>query len=339
MNTFARTCCCLGISLALAPCSGGAKDSALVPDDQSTRKASVGRHLTVNDRIQDLIRHPAFTGFGSLLLPWDGRTHDEGMPLNQIGSLLPYHTEVRPDVVVSALNRMIDDASAGDGISYQPYSEAQRTVEPDLARVALFYVRGKPGAPFAIISPGGGFSYVASLHEGFPYAVEISRHGYNAFVLKYRAGRGADVATQDLAAAISFVRRNAKSLGVSASDYSLWGSSAGARMAAFIGSHGTARYGAEENTKPAAVVIAYTGHSDTSNAEPPAFVVAGEHDGIASPAAMRRRVTALRKGGTVVEYREFENVGHGFGLGTGTSAEGWVSDAVSFWRKSIGEHR
>jgi hypothetical protein len=30
----------------------------------------------------------------------------------------------------------------------------------------------------------------------------------------------------------------------------------------------------------------------------------------------------VRKSGTVVEYREYRGVGHGFGLGVGTSAEG-----------------
>ena len=54
----------------------------------------------------------------------------------------------------------------------------------------LFFLRGKPGAPFAVIAPGGGFAYVGSVHEGFPYAVEISNRGFNAFVLKYRAGHG-----------------------------------------------------------------------------------------------------------------------------------------------------
>jgi hypothetical protein len=35
--------------------------------------------------------------------------------------------------------------------------------------------------PFAIIVPGGGFSYVASMHEGSPYAVEIGNMGFNVF--------------------------------------------------------------------------------------------------------------------------------------------------------------
>jgi len=43
------------------------------------------------------------------------------------------------------------------------------------------------------------------------------------------------VATQDLAAAVSYILGNAATLGVSPSGYSLWGSSTGARMAASIG--------------------------------------------------------------------------------------------------------
>ena len=84
--------------------------------------------------------------------------------------------------------------------------------------------------------------------------------------------------------------------------------------------------------------MAYTGHSDYSSAEPPTFVVVGEQDGIAPPAVMKRRVEALRKAGTPVEYREYEGLGHGFGLGTGTIAEGWVFDAIRFWETSLRRH-
>lgn len=197
------------------------------------------------------------------------------------------------------------------------------------------FFRGKPGAPFAVISPGGGFSYVASLHEGFPYAVAISKRGYNAFVLRYRVGSGDGLATRDLAAAISYVFRNAKTLGVGTAGYSLWGSSAGARMAAAIGSHGVARFGGDALPKPSAVVMAYTVHSDYSANEPPTFVVVGEHDGIASPSVMERRVAALRSAGTEVEFHRYSGVGHGFGSGIGTSAEGLLDRAVRFWERSI----
>ena len=257
------------------------------------------------------------------------------MRLRDIGSLLPYHTHVNPDIVVSSLNRMIDDAAAGRTVFHDFYTAAEKEAEPSRRNAGLFFLRGKQGAPFAVIAPGGGFAYVGSVHEGFPYAAEISRRGYNAFVLKYRAGQGQRSATEDLAVALTYIVRNAGELGVSTTNYSLWGSSAGARMAASIGSHGTARFGGANLPRPAAVVLLYTGHSDLTSSEPPTFVAVGETDGIAPPAVMERRVAALRRAGFDVEYHEYPGVGHGFGLGVGTSAEGWIADAVRFWAKHI----
>ena len=102
-------------------------------------------------------------------------------------------------------------------------------------------------------------------------------------------------------------------------------------MAAAIGSHGVAAYGGEVVPKPSAVIMAYTSHSGTSSDEPPTFVVVGEHDGIAPPSVMERRVAALRRLGTQVEFHRYSGVGHGFGLGIGTPAEGWIDGAIRFW--------
>lgn len=292
-------------------------------------------HLCPEDHLGDLMNHPAFQGFSRLLLPWDGQDYDTALPLKNIGQLLPYHSHVVSAVVVAGLNRMVDDVGAGRAVFYNFYNDAQRQADPTLNHTGLFFFRGKPGAPFAIIAPGGGFSYVGSVHEGFPYAEEISRHGFNAFVLKYRAGQGGSVAIEDLAAAISYVFQNARSLQVGTSGYSLWGSSAGARMAAAIGSRGVASFDGSPLPKPSVVVMAYTGYSEVAVSEPPTFVVVGDRDGIAPPAVMEARVAALKRIGTPVEYHRFLNLGHGFGTGQGTSAQGWIGHAVRFWEKEI----
>lgn len=106
-----------------------------------------------------------------------------------------------------------------------------------------------------------------------------------------------------------------------------------ARMAAAIGSHGPQHFDGPRLPKPVTVVMAYTAHSDIGEKEPPTFALVGELDGIAAPSAMRRRVDALRRAGAVVEFREYPGVGHGFGLGIGTSAEGWIREAISFWMR------
>ena len=229
---------------------------------------SRAEHLRVDDTIGDVLEHPAFAGFGHLLLPWDDRRYDATMRLRDLGSLLPYHTHVDPAVVVASLNRMIDHAAAGRKVFYDFYTAAEKQAEPSRRNTGLFFFRGKPGAPFAVIAPGGGFAYVASVHEGFPYAVEINKRGFNAFVLKYRAGQGGKIATEDLAAALEYIFRNARDLDVTTKDYSLWGSSAGARMAASIASYGAARFGGATLPRPSAVILLYSGHSDLAPPEP-----------------------------------------------------------------------
>lgn len=292
-------------------------------------------HLRTVDTLGTLLSHPAFRGFGQRMLPWDGRAYDAAMPLADIEQLLPYHSEVNPGVVVGALNCMVDDTNAGRTVFYDFHTEAEKLAHPAWRHTGLFFFRGKPGAPFAVIAPGGGFAYVGSVHEGFPYAQAISQQGLNAFVLKYRVGEGGRVATEDLAAAVSYIFQNANALQVSTAGYALWGSSAGARMAAAIGSHGTAAFGGKPLPKPSVVVMAYTSHAEVAVSEPPTFVVVGERDGIAPPAAMAARVNALRRQGTPVEFRTYPKVAHGFGTGQGTSAQGWIEQATQFWQQHI----
>lgn len=288
----------------------------------------------------DLLDHPSLTGFAPLLLPRTDVAADRHARLADFGSLLPYHAQVDAREVVAGLNRLIDDVEAGRRVFIDIYSAAEKARDATKADTGLFFLRGQPGAPFAVIAPGGGFSYVATVHEGLPYAQAINRHGLNAFVLRYRVGLGASAATEDLAAALSTIFRHARALEVATGGYSLWGSSAGARMAAAIGSHGAARFGGDALPRPATIVMAYTGHADTSAAEPPTYVVVGELDGISPPAAMQRRLRALERAGVPVAYREVPGIGHGFGLGTGTAAEGWVDEAVRFWeRHRSAKHR
>ena len=293
------------------------------------------QYLMIDNNTTDILHHPAFTGFSSLLLPWNDSRRNKDVPIKNIQTLLPYHSHVVPEIVLSAMNRMIDDINQGLTVFYNIYSEQQKAQSPDKNNTGLFFFRGAKNAPFAIICPGGGFEYVGSVHEGFPYAAEISRQGYNVFVLRYRVGQGGLNATQDLASAISFIHKNAASLQVSTHGYSLWGSSAGARMAAAVGSYGVEQFGGEQLPKPAAVIMAYTGYPDYSEHEPPTFVVVGSRDDIAPPAVMQQRINALKRMGTIVEYHQYPGVGHGFGLGNGTSAEGWIQQATQFWGKWI----
>ena len=293
-------------------------------------------HVNTNSSIRDVMNHPSFKGFGQFILPLDNRAYDGNMQLSRVGSLLPYHSQVEPEAVVDTINYMIDQVAEGKIMFKDFYTERQKQENPAKRNTGLFFFKGRPGAPFAIVCPGGGFSYVGSVHEGFPHATQLSKKGYNAFVLQYRVG-GEQRACEDLAAAISYIFKHAGSLGVSTKDYSVWGGSAGARMAAQIGSYGPDRYGGYALPRPRVVVMAYTGHSSFTRNDPPTFVVQGENDGIVNVSNVDGRVDAMRNAGIDVEYHKYRNVSHGFGLGIGTDAEGWTEYAVKFWEKHISE--
>jgi acetyl esterase/lipase len=311
------------------------KDLPMLPHSKTTalNKHRSPAHITTNDTVRTIVDHPAFKGFSKLVLPREDDTYYYGTPLSNVRSLMPYHSHVDPEIVVGTLNHMIDEVNAGKTIFYDFYTAKQKHEDQAKSATGLFFFRGKPGAPFAIVCPGGGFSYVGSLHEGFPVAREISKKGLNAFVIRYRISE--HMATEDLAAAIAYILRNADTLGVSKQGYSLWGGSAGARMVGNIALNGVSRYGLGDLPAPATVVIAYTGQSSYSDNFPPTFITVSANDAIANAAVVDMRVENLRNAGVEVEYRRYRTAGHGFGLGTGTDAEGWLDHAVRFWEKHL----
>lgn len=170
---------------------------------------------------------------------------------------------------------------------------------------------------------------MAGMQDSFPHALELSKKGYNAFALIYRPG--AQTACEDLSRAIAFIYDHSEELKVDQDDYSLWGGSAGARMAAWVGMYGTDAFGEKTYPKPATVVMQYTGLSEVTGEEPPTYACVGTCDGIASYQVMSQRINRIKANGTNAEIEVFDGLTHGFGLGEGTVAEGWLDHAVEFW--------
>ena len=79
----------------------------------------------------------------------------------------------------------------------------------------------------------------------------------------------------------------------------------------------------------------YTGLNEYAISDPPTYACVGDRDGIANWRVMRARLEAMRRVGIDTEFHVYSGLGHGFGLGTGTSAEGWLDDAVKFWKKQM----
>lgn len=287
--------------------------------------------MTVYDehtRIWDVSNDPVFGDYGHLLFPADDRYYS-GKTLGKLQ--LTWYSNIDPKKTVEITNYLKEQAASGHTVFYDIYNEEEKKKDPRKKDTGLFFFKGKPGAKFAICNAGGGFAYVGAMQDSFPHALELSKLGYHAFALIYRPG--AQTACEDLSRAIAFAFEHAEELEVNGSDYSLWGGSAGGRMAAWTASYGTAYFGEKEYPRPAAVIMQYTGHSEYSPFDPPTFACVGEKDEIASWQVMKRRLEILSSMGIDTEFHSYPGLHHGFGIGTGTVAEGWLHQAVAFWEK------
>lgn len=284
---------------------------------------------TVDTPITQVVNDPVFADYGRLLFPvdegyWSGDT---------LGALrLVWYNNIDPNETVEIVNTLHQRAAAGETVFYDIYTDAEKAEGPAKEDTGLFFFKGTPGEKFAICNAGGGFAYVGAMQDSFPHALELSKRGYNAFALIYRPG--AQTACEDLARAIRFIFEHAEELEVDTEGYSLWGGSAGGRMAAWLGSYGTAAFGEGDYPRPAAVIMQYTGHSDYTENDPATFACVGESDGIANWRTMQRRIEALDALDIPTEFHHYPGLPHGFGLGTGTVAEGWLDQAVAFWEEN-----
>ena len=283
-------------------------------------------------RVQEVIGNQVFGDYGRLIFPVD-RTIDDSLTLENVGDILTWYHYINPDKTVEIVNYLGEQAETGNPVFYDIYTEEEKSEDPWKEDTGLFFFRGRANGKVAICNAGGGFVYVGAMQDSFPHALELSKKGYNAFALIYRPG--AQTACEDLARAISFIFEHAEELEVDTEGYSLWGGSAGARMAAWLGSYGPAAFGGDDLPQPSAVIMQYTGHSDYTENDPPTFACVGEGDGIANWRTMERRLTAMSTLGIPTEFHHYPGLPHGFGLGTGTVAEGWLDEAVAFWKAQM----
>ncbi|MGI6535761.1 MAG: hypothetical protein ACOX12_05005 [Eggerthellaceae bacterium] len=311
--------------------SRGNEERGIGTSSTASQTASAGNGPYTRDTTIDEVRNSSvFGNWGRLIFP----VNDSFMSGSTLGTMdLTWYTCIDPDKTVEISNYLHNQAQAGETVFLDIYTAKEKASDPDKRDTGLFFFRGKGGARTAFCNAGGGFAYVAAMHDSFPHALELSKHGYNAFALIYRPG--AQTACEDLSRAIAYVSDHAEELGVNMEGYSLWGGSAGARMAAWVGTDGTVAFGEKSYPQPKAIIMQYTGFSEVTGNEPPTYACVGTADSIASWRTMRKRIRTIRANGTPARIEIFDGLQHGFGLGTGTVAEGWIDHAMSFWQRQV----
>lgn len=294
--------------------------------------------FTTASRIVDVIADPAFAGYGRLLFPiFQGPGSEnfqlrDNMTLKEMYMLLPSYHNINAEYTADMLTQMKTWSESGQQIFFDLYTAEEKAADPAKENTGLFFFPGEPGGKFAVCTAGQGFKYVAAIHDSFPQAMELSRHGYNAFAIIYRPG--AVSGCEDLTRAVDLIFDHAQELGIDTGDYSLWGGAAGGRIAAWVSQYGTAAFGGAEHPKPATVVTQYCGLYSGSINDVPNYVIVGTRDTF-TRINIPMRVTQLEAVHVDVMYESIEDAYHGFGLGIGGPAEGWIERAISFWEQHM----
>lgn len=288
--------------------------------------------INENTTIKDILELPSFQGYGRLLFPIN-RPISLDMTLKELSTshIYLWYSHIQVSQTIKIINSLNQDAKK-HLIFYNIYSPEEMKHDPSKRDTGLFFFKGKSGSPFAICNAGGGFSYVGAMHDSFPHALALSQKGYNAFALIYRVNHP----YEDLAQAITYIYHHGDELEIDKNHYSLWGGSAGARMAAVLGNKkNLASYTNDNIPQADAIIMQYTGYDHISAYDAPTYACVGTNDYIADYTFMKQRLDLLNILHIPTEFHCYKGLSHGFGLGIGTIAEGWVDDAIAFWKKQI----
>jgi acetyl esterase/lipase len=287
--------------------------------------------FTVNSTVGDVKDY--FGSAGRLLFPVDRPFADQETlgDISNPGHYL-WYSNIKAAKTVEIVNYLAKEQQARP-IFYSLYTDQEVAEHPSRANTGLYFFKGRQGAPFAINNAGGGFYYVAGMQDSFPHALELSKRGYNAFALIYRPTNP----YEDLARAIIFIEGHASDLEVAQQHYSLWGGSAGARMVAELGNQDILKKLTRRSDIPQAdaVIMQYTGYTAILPNDAPTYACVGDSDWIANWQTMEQRLKLLDRIGIPTEFHVYHGLSHGFGLGTGTEAEGWINDAIGFWEDNM----
>lgn len=204
-----------------------------------------------------------------------------------------------------------------------------------------------------LVCPGGGYSILASEHEGSAVCEWLNRSGVTAILLKYRVPRRKNLEKyqaplQDAQRAMGMIRKHAEEWHLDPKRVGILGFSAGGHLAAMTLSDPDRTYEMDaiieaENCRPDFGILIYPAYSvDEKNPDAlppemkfdkgsqPIFIAVASDDPWASSSA--RIYLELQRLQVPVEMHAFAKGGHGFGIteAVGKPAGTWPELAVTW---------
>lgn len=199
-----------------------------------------------------------------------------------------------------------------------------------------------------LINAGGAFQFRSNQYEGTPVAEELSKLGYQSFVVNYRlTPYTQEEGALDLARAVRFVRTHADEYGIEESDIAVMGFSAGGILAGemLLNYDGLVNGTALDDTyvpdeldnvsadaAAAGMIYSFYGRLSVASTDvdkfrssdlPPTYFTYGTRDPFVGE--FEECVEALQEAGITVESHELQGMPHGFG-----NTGGWIPDYDRF---------
>ena len=269
--------------------------------------------------------------------------------------------------VERGLNRLFKAAEGGQ-YYFRLYSDAECEEAPEKeGRNFLYFPSEDADAdhrPFIMVVPGGGFSNVWNLTEGWPIAQRFNDLGYHAFILTYQVGiEGAAVkAMDDMARAMEIIRARKDEFHVDPDRYMTCGFSAGGYLVCLWNTE--KGYRAFDLPKPAGCIPVYPVTSyrlrvvleeefivhslgctlkeacsscfeipEHVEGFPPTAIFATKEDRLVDPKHSQVLAEALHEAGIPCYLEIGPTGGHGFASGDGMCMEGWQKRAMEWFEK------
>ncbi len=241
----------------------------------------------------------------------------------------------------------------------QPFDDSKQNFRPSI-RVFL-PAKDKANGMAVVCCPGGGYSHLATDHEGYDWAPFFNERGFAFVVLKYRMPHGVtEVPISDAREALRVVRENAEKWNINPAKVGIMGSSAGGHLASTIATHSDSltvpafqilfypvitfdytythkgsRHGLIGTDASEEQVKLYSNELQVTKTTPPAILLLSDDDRVVPSPNSVNYYLALKKNGIPATMHIYPSGGHGWGNRTSFKYNREMLADLSAWLEDI----
>ena len=241
----------------------------------------------------------------------------------------------------------------------QPYDDSKQNFKPSI-RVFLPDASKATGRA-VVCCPGGGYSHLATDHEGYDWASFFNDRGIALIVLKYRMPHAnTDVPISDAKEALRVVRENAEKWNINPKKVGIMGSSAGGHLATTVATHSDtltapafqilfypvvtfdykythkgSRHGLIGEQAPQEQVDLYSNEKQVTSTTPPAIMLLSDDDRVVPSQNSVNYYLALKRHGIKAAMHIYPSGGHGWGCRENFKYHNEMLADLSAWLETI----